>query len=163
MSRKKQNAGDAAARTRKDTIVSVTMPYTTRVLLDMMCDFRGLNRSEYFRYLVLEDAVKRETVDKILAEATAEGVKAAMGRPVEKDSTISAFAVEEEESRKALLNQYPIFDDAVAWMQLFDEDAQGNRHFTTEQGSYTLAEFVNLDLKTMSILIGQKLNKKASK
>jgi len=148
----------ATERTRKDTIISVTVPFTTKTLIDMLSEFRGLSRSEYFRYLVLRDIEDYGTLNKILAEATAEGVKVAMGRPVEKKQTASALALEEEAAREALVEKFKIFEDASAWRDLFTENADGEYEFISQDYTCTREEFCDLPLDVMTQLINNKLN-----
>jgi len=117
-----KNPNTAAVRTRKDTIVSMTMPHATRVLTDMLADARGLSRSEYFRYLVLQDAQK--SAPRVLAEALTEGVKVCLGRPSHPAQVASQFAVAEENARLNLVAKFPFFENADALRTMFvDDDA----------------------------------------
>lgn len=161
MSTKKRNTEkSAAARTRKDAIISMTMPYTTRCLMDMLSDFRGLTRSEYVRYLILRDAEEFQGVERIMAEAVAEGIKTLNGRPATSTAAISPFAAAEEIAYGEMINKYAIFEGRDTWLGLFEYDEDSNRFFVTPKEKYTFEEFLDLDFDTMAKLIQTKLKNK---
>jgi len=88
----------------------------------MLADARGLSRSEYFRYLVLQDAQK--SAPRVLAEALTEGVKVCLGRPSNPAQVASQFAVTEEQARLNLVAKFPFFENADALRTMFvDDDA----------------------------------------
>lgn len=159
--KKKDPIETAAQKTRRDSIVSSTMPHATRCLADMLAAARGLSRSEYLRYLVIQDG--RANTNRVLAEAITEGVRVAMGRPTATATGISPFALQEEATRNALIKQYPFFEESDGWQTLFT-DVDGESMFVIETSDgetsmWTRAEFVNLPLDTITVLIEQKISK----
>lgn len=97
-----------AKRTRTDKIVSFTTPHNTRLLLDVLCGAREMSRSEYLRYLILEDA--RKTAPKVLDLALAEAIYAKRGRPGKQEEfTASPIVEETKEQYRALLRSYGEF------------------------------------------------------
>lgn len=160
MARPKKNAAtpaeSAAQRTRKDAIISTTMPHATRCLADMLAAARGLSRSEYFRFLVLEDCTRNSPT--IIAEAMAQGIHVSMGRPVNAINNASPFALQQEAARKALSDKFPFFETVEGWRMMFAEanDEGENCYIEPQTGrTFTIDEFCNLPLDLMNELAGK--------
>lgn len=85
------------SRVRKDAVVSATMSYNMRVLLDTLADARAMSRSEYVRYLVLQDA--QDTTPRIVAAAVDESATAKQGRPKLQDTLKDSFLIDEAKAR----------------------------------------------------------------
>lgn len=97
-----------AKRTRTDKIVSFTTPHNTRLLLDVLCGAREMSRSEYLRYLILEDA--RRTSPRILDAALAESIYAKRGRPGKNEEFTESPLLEQTKSNyRSLLRLYGEF------------------------------------------------------
>jgi hypothetical protein len=102
----------ANKRTRTDKIVSFTTPHNTRLLLDTLCGARHMSRSEYLRYLILEDA--RRTAASIIDAALAEDIYAKRGRLAkDEEFTESPLLKETKEQYRTLLRLYGEFVSEV--------------------------------------------------
>lgn len=102
----------ANKRTRTDKVVSFTTPHNTRLLLDVLCGAREMSRSEYLRYLILEDA--RRTSPRILDAALAEDIYAKRGRPGKDDEfTESPVVQKTRDNYRSLLRLYGEFVSEV--------------------------------------------------
>lgn len=102
----------ANKRTRTDKIVSFTTPHNTRLLLDTLCGARHMSRSEYLRYLILEDA--RRTAPSIIDAALAESIYAKRGRPgKEEEFTESPLLDKTKAQYRSLLLLYGEFVSEV--------------------------------------------------
>ena len=101
-----------AKRTRTDKIVSFTTPHNTRLLLDILCGAREMSRSEYLRYLILEDA--RRTSPRILDAALAESIYAKRGRLAKGEEFTESPVVEQtKQNYRSLLRLYGEFVSEV--------------------------------------------------
>lgn len=99
-------------RTRTDKIVSFTTPHNTRLLLDVLCGAREMSRSEYLRYLILEDA--RRTAPTIIDAALAESIYAKRGRPGKEEEFIESPLLERtKDTYRSLLRLYGEFVSEV--------------------------------------------------
>jgi len=106
-------------RVRKDAIVSATMSYNMRVLLDHLADARAMSRSEYVRMLVLQDA--QETAPRIVAQAAAELLDTKQGRPSLQETVIDSILVDEAKANYGrLVREY---------VEFLGDDPVGNRYF----------------------------------
>lgn len=102
----------ANKRTRTDKVVSFTTPHNTRLLLDVLCGAREMSRSEYLRYLILEDA--RRTSPRILDAALAEDIYAKRGRPGKDEEFTESPLLEQTKSNyRSLLRLYGEFVSEV--------------------------------------------------
>ena len=102
----------AKKRTRTDKIVSFTTPHNTRLLLDVLCGAREMSRSEYLRYLILEDA--RRTAPTIIDAALAESIYAKRGRPGKEEQFTDSPLLERTKSNyRSLLRLYGEFVSEV--------------------------------------------------
>ena len=101
-----------AKRTRTDKIVSFTTPHNTRLLLDILCGARHMSRSEYLRYLVLEDA--RRTAPNIIDAALAEDIYAKRGRLAkDEEFTESPLLEQTKADYRSLLREFGEFISEV--------------------------------------------------
>ncbi len=101
-----------AKRTRTDKIISFTTPHNTRLLLDILCGAREMSRSEYLRYLILEDA--RRTAPTIVDAALAESIYAKRGRPGKGEEFTESPLLERTKSTyRTLLRLYGEFVSEV--------------------------------------------------
>ena len=109
------------ARVRKDAIISTTMSYNARVLLDTMADARGMSRSEYIRFLIVQDA--KTTTPRVVAAAATEIMEGQRGRPNQDTSLISDhFLIDETKAEYGrLLREFGMF---------ISQDPIGNAIFT---------------------------------
>ncbi len=110
-----------SVRVRKDAIVSTTMSYNARVLLDTMADARGMSRSEYLRYLIVQDA--KATTPRVVAAAAAEILEGQRGRPAADTSVVADdFLIDETKTEYTqLLREFGMF---------INQDPIGNAIFT---------------------------------
>lgn len=136
----------AAELTRKDSVISFTLPHMCRVLCDMLADARGVQRSEYLRQLILQDA--QQSSPALIAEALAHGTNVLIGRPSVVSKPESEFAVQQEGLRLALCRKYPWFMNSDAWTSLFEE-RDGVRYFVFKDKSFTEQEFGQLNIETV--------------
>jgi hypothetical protein len=143
----------AAELTRKDSVISFTLPHMCRVLCDMLADARGIQRSEYLRQLILQDA--QQNSPALVAEALAHGTNVLIGRPSVVSKPESEFAVQQEGLRLALCKKYPWFMNSDAWTSLFEE-RDGVRHFVFKDKSFTEQEFGQLNIETVVEMMQEK-------
>lgn len=107
-------------RVRKDAIVSTTMSYNCRVLLDYAADARGMTRSEYLRYLLVRDAEGLSTT--VIAAAADELLTHQKGRPADGIELTSSFIIDETKAEYGrLLREFGMF---------IGQDPIGNALFT---------------------------------
>ena len=111
-------------RVRKDAIVSATMSYNMRVLLDHLADARAMSRSEYVRMLVLEDA--EITSPRIVAQAAAELITARQGRPSLDETVVDSILVDEAKANYGRLVR--------SYREFLGDDPVSNRYFTNIGG-----------------------------
>jgi len=107
-------------RIRKDAIVSTTMSYNVRVLLDHAADARGMTRSEYIRFLIVEDA--RDLGPRVCAAAANELLDHKKGRPTVDEELTNSYIVDETKAEYGrLLREFGMF---------ISQDPIGNAIFT---------------------------------
>jgi len=107
-------------RVRKDAIVSTTMSYNCRVLLDYASDAKGMTRSEYIRYLVVRDSSALSS--KVIAAAADELLTHQKGRPADGVELTSSYIIDETKVEYGrLLREFGMF---------IGQDPIGNALFT---------------------------------
>ena len=144
------------ARVRKDAIVSTTMSYNNRVLLDTMADARGMARSEYIRYLILRDA--EDVTPRIVAAAAAELLAGHRGRPNQDISLTDSHIIDETKAEYGrLLREFGMF---------VGQDPIGNAIFTKimnepcivwNETAYNYDDFQQLSREDREDIIAAKL------
>lgn len=145
------------ARVRKDSIVSTTMSYNNRVLLDTMADARGMTRSEYIRYLILQDA--KATTPRVVAAALDELLQdQKRGRPTLTENLKDSYLIDETKAEYGrLLREFGMF---------IGQDPVGNAIFTKvlnepcivwNECAYNYDDFVQLSKEDREDIITAKL------
>tara|TARA_Y100001973_G_scaffold103388_1_gene170529 strand:- start:2517 stop:2810 length:294 start_codon:yes stop_codon:yes gene_type:complete len=89
-------------RTRTDKIISITITKRMKDLLDFLSSSRGIGRSEYLRYLILQDA---ENYSDIVDTIIAEGSLVKRGR-LGKEEQFDDFLEKEEQKNEELKEKY---------------------------------------------------------
>jgi hypothetical protein len=143
-------------RIRKDNVVSTTMSYNCRVLLDYAADARDMNRSEYLRYLLVRDASDLGPV--VVAAAAAELLTHKKGRPADGIELTSSFLVDETKAEYGrLLRTFGMF---------IDHEPIGNALFTKilnepcivwNETAYNYDDFVILSKEDREDIIAARL------
>lgn len=144
------------ARVRKDAIVSTTMTYNTRVLLDTLADARGMSRSEYIRFLVVTDA--QEQTPRVVAAAAAELINTQRGRPTLTETLTDSFLINETKAEYGrCLREFGMF---------IGQDPVGNALFTKimnepcivmNETAYNYDDFQQLSREDREDIIAAKL------
>lgn len=146
----------ARARVRKDAIVSTTMSYNCRVLLDYAADAKGMTRSEYIRYLVVRDS--RELSKKVIAAAADELLTHQKGRPENGVELTSSYIIDETKAEYGrLLREFGMF---------IGQDPIGNAIFTKvfnepcivwNKCAYNYDDFLQLSKEDREDILAAKL------
>lgn len=135
----------AKAKDRRDKVISVTMPVVTSILLDMVAEAKGYTRSEYIRYLILNDAPN--VAAEIMAAAIDEGVKASSQRSRKTATPSEQLAITAAKELADLQEEYkPLVNNDGFDVFEYNEDGIPVLRISND-AAVTFEQFETLDVK----------------
>jgi hypothetical protein len=143
-------------RVRKDSIVSTTMSYNNRVLLDTMADARGMTRSEYIRYLILADA--ELTTPRVVADAMNELLAGERGRPKNDIAMLDSFLINESQAEYGrLLREFGMFIGQDPIGNSIFQDHEGEPCIVWNMTAYNYDDFIQLSEEDRKDILTAKI------